>query len=52
MITMTFAGAAVDAFGVHIMYPVFAGLVLLASVIVTTRKSVKELDKAQSAPID
>ena len=52
MITMTFAGAAVDAFGVHIMYPVFAGLVLLASVMVTTRKSVKELDKAQTAPID
>ena len=52
MITMTFAGAAVDAFGVHIMYPIFAALVLAASVLLTTRKSIKELDQAQTNPID
>ena len=48
MISMTFAGVAVDAFGVRVMYPVFAALVLVASIIVTTRKSLADLNRAEA----
>jgi MFS family permease len=48
MISMTFAGVAVDAFGVRVMYPVFAALVLAASIIVSTRKSLADLNRAET----
>ena len=48
MISMTFAGVAVDAFGVRVMYPVFAALVLVASIIVSTRKSLADLNRAEA----
>ena len=47
MISMTLAGAAVDAFGVRVMYPVFALLVAIAALIVSTRKSVRDLNLAE-----
>lgn len=47
MISMTFAGMAVDAFGVRVVYPALAVLVLIASVIVSTRKSLADLNRAE-----
>ena len=47
MISMTFAGMAVDAFGVRVVYPALAALVLIASVIVSTRKSLADLNRAE-----
>lgn len=47
MISMTLAGVAVDAFGVRVMYPVLAVLVLTASIIVSTRKSLADLNRAE-----
>ncbi|MEY4741979.1 MAG: hypothetical protein RL672_729, partial [Actinomycetota bacterium] len=49
MISMTFAGMAVDAFGVRVVYPALAVLVLIASVIVSTRKSLADLNRAELA---
>ena len=49
MISMTFAGMAVDAFGVRVVYPALAVLVLFASVIVSTRKSLADLNRAELA---
>ncbi|MEN9714569.1 MAG: hypothetical protein RJA35_36, partial [Actinomycetota bacterium] len=47
MISMGLVGWGVDALGVHIMYPIIAGLVLLAAIILSTRKSVKDLNTAE-----
>jgi len=46
MISMGLVGWGVDALGVRIMYPLIAGAVLLASLILSTRKSVKDLNTA------
>lgn len=46
MISMGLVGWGVDALGVRLMYPLIAGLVLLASLILSTRKSVKDLNTA------
>jgi MFS family permease len=48
MISMTFAGMAVDAFGVRVVYPALALLVIGASVIVSTRKSLADLNRAEA----
>jgi hypothetical protein len=40
---------AVDAFGVRVVYPALAVLVLIASVIVSTRKSLADLNRAELA---
>jgi MFS family permease len=47
MISMTFAGMAVDAFGVRVVYPVLAALVLAAAIFVSSRKSLSDLNRAQ-----
>jgi MFS family permease len=47
MISMTLAGMAVDAWGVRVVYPVLAALVLGASIIVSTRKSLVDLNRAE-----
>lgn len=47
MISMTFAGMAVDALGVRVVYPALAVLVLVASVVVSTRKSLADLNRAE-----
>lgn len=44
MISMVFAGAAVDAFGVQPVYFVIAGLVLLAVTVVAFQPALKELN--------
>ena len=49
MISMTFAGMAVDAWGVHIVYPFLAALVVIAAVWVSTRKSLADLKRAEQA---
>lgn len=49
MISMTFAGAAVDAFGVHIVYPVIAAIVMIGAIWVATRKSLVDLNTAEAA---
>lgn len=49
MISMTFAGAAVDAFGVHIVYPVIAAIVMAGAIWVATRKSLVDLNTAEAA---
>jgi len=46
MISMGLVGWGVDALGVRVMYPLIAGAVLLASLILSTRKSVKDLNTA------
>jgi MFS family permease len=48
MISMTFAGMAVDALGVHVVYPLLAALVVLAAVWVSTRKSLADLKRAEA----
>ncbi len=48
MISMTFAGMAVDALGVHVVYPMLAALVVLAAVWVSTRKSLADLKRAEA----
>ncbi|MEY3855975.1 MAG: hypothetical protein RJA45_445, partial [Actinomycetota bacterium] len=45
MISMVFAGAAVDAFGVQPVYFWIAGLVLLAVTIVAFQPALKELNE-------
>ena len=47
MISMTLAGVAVDAWGVRLVYPVLAALVVTASIIVSTRKSLNDLNRAE-----
>ncbi len=47
MISMTFAGMAVDAWGVHVVYPLLAALVVVAAVWVSTRKSLADLKRAE-----
>ena len=49
MISMTFAGMAVDAWGVHIVYPFLAALVVIAAVWVSTPKSLADLKRAEQA---
>ena len=44
MISMTLAGLAVDAWGVRLVYPCIAVAVLLAGVVISTRKSIDELN--------
>ena len=44
MISMVFAGAAVDAFGVQPVYFVIAGLMLLAVSVVAFQPALKELN--------
>lgn len=46
LITMTLAGWAVDTLGVHIVYPIIAIGVLLAGIVVSTRKALADLDSA------
>lgn len=46
LITMTLAGWAVDTYGVHIVYPVIAIGVLVAGIVVSTRKALADLDSA------
>ena len=48
MISMTFAGMAVDALGVHVVYPMLAALVVVAAVWVSTRKSLADLKRAEA----
>ena len=48
MISMTFAGAAVDAFGVHIVYPVIAAIVMVGAIWVSTRKALVDLNTAEA----
>ncbi len=48
MISMTFAGMAVDAWGVHVVYPMLAALVVVAAVWVSTRKSLADLKRAEA----
>lgn len=45
MISMTLAGLAVDAWGVPTVYPVVSGTVLLAAVLIATRKSIVQLNE-------
>jgi predicted MFS family arabinose efflux permease len=47
MITMVFAGAAVDAIGVKPVYLAIAILVLLGAVIASTRKSLNDLNEVK-----
>jgi hypothetical protein len=44
MISMVFAGAAVDAFGVQPVYFAIAGLVLLAVTVVAFQPALKDLN--------
>jgi len=46
MISMVFAGIAVDTLGVPIVYKILAGLVLLAGALVTFSKYMKEINTA------
>lgn len=46
MISMGLVGWGVDALGVRLMYPLIAGAVLLASIILVTRRSVNDLNTA------
>ncbi len=48
MISMTFAGMAVDALGVHVVYPMLAALVVVAAVWVSTRKSFADPKRAEA----
>ncbi len=48
MISMTFAGMAVDAWGVHVVYQMLAALVVVAAVWVSTRKSLADLKRAEA----
>ena len=48
MISMTFAGMAVDALGVRIVYPALAALVVIAAIWVSTRKSLADLNRAEA----
>ena len=47
MISMVFAGAAVDAFGVQPVYMVIAALVLLAVIAVAVQPALKELNQVE-----
>jgi hypothetical protein len=47
MITMVFAGAAVDSFGVKPVYLAIALLVLAGAVIASTRKSLNDLNEVK-----
>jgi hypothetical protein len=46
MISMIFAGVAVDAFGVQPVYMVLAGVVTLAGLLITFSKYMKEINTA------
>jgi MFS family permease len=46
MISMGLVGWGVDALGVRLMYPLIAAAVLIAGLILSTRKSVKDLNTA------
>jgi MFS family permease len=46
MISMGLVGWGVDALGVRLMYPLIAAAVVIAGLILTTRKSVKDLNTA------
>jgi hypothetical protein len=46
MISMVFAGIAVDTLGVPIVYKILAGLVLLAGALVTFSKYMTEINTA------
>jgi MFS family permease len=46
MISMGLVGWGVDALGVRLMYPLIAGAVVVAALILSTRKSVKDLNTA------
>jgi MFS family permease len=48
MISMTIAGLAVDAWGVASVYPWVAATVLVAALIVSTRKTVADLDDPEA----
>lgn len=48
MISMTFAGAAVDAFGVHVVYPSITAIVLAGAIWVSTRKALADLNTAEA----
>jgi MFS family permease len=49
MISMIFAGVAVDAFGVQPVYMVLAGIVTLAGLLITFSKYMKEINTADFA---
>jgi DHA3 family macrolide efflux protein-like MFS transporter len=49
MISMIFAGVAVDAFGVQPVYMVLAGVVTLAGILITFSKYMKEINTADFA---
>ncbi|MDE2409721.1 MAG: MFS transporter [Actinomycetales bacterium] len=46
MISMGLVGWGVDALGVRLMYPIIAGAVVVTALILSTRKSVKDLNTA------
>jgi len=46
MISMTFVGLAVDAWGVRSIYPTIAGTVLLVAIFISSRKTIHDLDGA------
>ena len=48
MVSMTMVGVAVDAVGVRVVYPVLALLVIAASIVVSTRKSLNDLNRAET----
>ena len=47
MISMVFAGAAVDAFGVQPVYFTIAGMVLLAVVVAAIQPALKDLNEVE-----
>ncbi|MFM6980053.1 MAG: MFS transporter [Micrococcales bacterium] len=49
MISMSLAGMATDAWGVRLVYPILAALVLLAMFFVITRKTVAQLNTSEHA---
>ena len=50
LISMTLAGLAVDSWGVRSVYPCLAGTVLLAGVLISTRKSINDLNVTNVDP--
>lgn len=46
MLSMVFAGLAVDSFGVPIVYKVLAGMVLISGILVTSSKYMKQINTA------
>ncbi|MFM5968011.1 MAG: MFS transporter, partial [Micrococcales bacterium] len=48
MVSMTMVGVAVDALGVRVVYPILALLVIAASIVVSTRKSLNDLNRAEA----